>query len=148
MKKVTIILVACLCCVLFLNMNANAQSEQPYTDGPIWMLDKIQTKPGMGDAYLKNISENWIKLYRAAKDQGIVMNYMILSSHANNPADWNLLLMVEVKDFAALDGIDKKFEALSKQVFGSSDAGDKITVSLNDMRQQMGDKLARELIFK
>lgn len=148
MKKVSIILAACLCCMFLLNLNASAQSNQSYTEGPVWMLDRVQTKPGMGEAYLKNISENWIKLYRAAKDQGIVMNYMILSSNANNPSDWNLLLMVEVKNFAALDGIDEKFEALEKQVLGSSDAGNKITVSLNDMRQQLGDKLARELIFK
>lgn len=148
MKKLSFIISACALSMLLLNVNANAQTDQPYTEGPVWMLTKVQTKPGMGEAYLKNISEHWVKLYQAAKGQGIIMNYMILSGLSNSPSDWNIMFMVEVKNFAALDEIDKKFETLSKQVLGNSDAGNKITVSLNDMRKYMGDKLVQELIFK
>lgn len=148
MKKLSIILAACALCMLLLNVHANAQSEKPYTDGPVWQFYFVQTKPGMSEAYIKNLSEHWVKERQAAKDESIIMDYKIFESNAANPTDWNLLMMVEVKNYAALDGIDTKFDALFKKLWGSEDAANKNSVSLDGMRKIMGVKLAQELIFK
>lgn len=148
MKKLSIILTACLLSILLLNLKANAQSDKPYTDGPVWQLSFVQTKSGMAGAYIKDLSEHWAKLMTTAKDEGIIMDYKIFESHTATPSDWNLLLMVEVKNYAALDNISDKMDAISQKLFGQEDAGNKITISLNDMRKILGEKLAQELIFK
>ncbi|TAN16146.1 MAG: hypothetical protein EPN37_08550 [Chitinophagaceae bacterium] len=148
MKKLSIILTAYLLSMLLLNLNANAQSDKPYTDGPVWQLSFVQTKTGMADAYIKDLSEHWAKMMKAAKEEGLIMDYKIFESNTATPSDWDLLLMVEVKNYAALDNIGDKMDALSQRLFGQEDAGNKITISLNDIRKILGEKLARELIFK
>jgi hypothetical protein len=127
---------------------ANAQTDKPYKPGPVWQVNFVQTKPGMGEAYLKDLSEHYVKVMEEAKKEGVIMDYKIMTSEAATPNDWNIMFLIEVPNFAALDGMSDKMDAIDKKIMGSTDAGQKITVSLNDMREFIGTKLTREMIFK
>src|SRR5215813_6380429 len=80
-----------------------AQSDAPYTEGPVWGITMVKTKPGMSDDYLKTLA----KIYRATNDemkkQGLIMDYKILLGDNANPNDFDILLMVEFKNMAAFD---------------------------------------------
>ncbi|HXS58861.1 MAG TPA: hypothetical protein VN726_22210 [Hanamia sp.] len=134
---------------LFCNQNTFAQSDKPYTEGPLWQVQFIHTKSGMTALYLKNLSDGWIKEMRAAKDAGYIMDFKVLSASPASENDWDLMLMYEVKNYAMLDGATEKMDALSKKVFGADeDALHSKAVSRNDLRVLQGGRLTQELDFK
>ena len=126
----------------------SAQSDKPYSNGPLWQVQFIHTKPGMTALYLKNLSDGWIKEMRAAKDQGYIMDYKVLSGEPGSENDWDLMLMYEIKNYAMLDGAEEKMDALAKKVFGAEDTQHAQAVSRNDLRTLQGGKLTQELDFK
>ncbi len=134
--------------MLFCSVNVSAQTPKPYTDGPLWQVQFVNTKPGMNDLYLKNLSEGWIKEMRAAKDAGLIMDFKVLQAPNASENDWNLMLMYELKNYAMLDGMREKMEAVSSKIFGSEETQHTNAVSRNDLRELQGGRLAQELNFK
>jgi len=126
-----------------------AQMGRYYKDRPLWQMQFAQTKTEMTELSLKNLSAEWIKEMRAAKDAGLIMDFKILSAQPASENDWDLLLMYELKNYAALDGMRGKMEAIDKKVFGNSeDEAHKLAVNRNDLRVLQGGKLTQELEFK
>ena len=111
-------------------------------------MNFIQTKPGMGRVYLKDLSTHWIKLGEAAKAQGLSLDYKVFSATPASKTDWNLMPMIEVNNHAALDGLDDKLDALASKLLGSDDVQHTAALSRNDMRDNLGGRLVQELIFK
>jgi len=136
-----VILIAC-------NLTVSAQSEQPYTEGPVWQVQFINVKPGMSQLYLKNLSDGWIKQMRAAKEAGLVMDFKVFQSPNASENDWNLMLMYELKNYAAMDGMIEKMKAISSKIFGNEETQHTQAVSRNDLRVLMGGRLTQELDFK
>lgn len=137
-----IIMMAC-------SVNVSAQSDLPFTEGPLWEVQFIQTKPGMEPLYAKNLSEGWIKIMRALKDQGVIMDFKVLAAEPASEHDWDLMLMYEIKNYAVLDGFDEKMETAAKKLFGGSQETQHTNaISRNDLRVLQGRKLAQELDFK
>ena len=79
-----------------------AQSDAPYTDGPVWTITMVKTKPGMDDDYLKMLAKIYKATNEEAKKQGILMDYKILLGDSSGPNDFNILLMQELPNMAAL----------------------------------------------
>lgn len=129
-------------------VSVQAQNNKPYKDGSVWLISFVQTKPGMSNIYLKDLSTHWVKMGEAAKAQGLIMDYKVLSAEPAGKTDWDLMLMIEIKNYAALDGLDDKMDALALKLFGSEDTQHTSAISRNDMRDLLGGKLTRELIFK
>jgi hypothetical protein len=126
-----------------------AQTDKPYTEGPLWQVQFIHTKSGMSNLYLKNLSEGWIKQMRAAKEAGLITDFKVLSAPASSENDWDLMLLYQLKNYAMLDGLRDKMDAISKKVFNADeDALHTKAVSRNDLRITQGGKLTQELLFK
>ena len=51
-----------------------AQSDAPYTEGPVWTITMVKAKPGMTDDYLKTQTKNFKAFNDEAKKQGIIMD--------------------------------------------------------------------------
>lgn len=148
MKKLLLNSVVAIIVMLTFGNNVSAQTDRPYTDGPVWQVQFVNTKPGMNDLYLKNLAEGWVKEMRAAKDAGLIMDFKVLQSPNASGNDWNLMLMYELKNYAMLDGMREKMQALSAKLFGSEETQHTNAVSRNDLREMMGGRLAQELDFK
>jgi hypothetical protein len=58
------------------------------------------------------------------------------------------MLMYELKNHAAEDGLTDKMEAMRNKMFGSEDVQQKSAVARNDLRELLGGKMTQELIFK
>jgi len=134
--------------VMFCNQNIYAQSDKPYSEGPLWQVQFVHTKSGMTDLYLKNLSEGWIKEMQAAKDAGYIIDYKVFEAQPASENDWDLMLMYEVKNFAMLDGMSDKMEALMKKDGSNDQTLHTQAVSRNDLRVLQGGRLTRELDFK
>ena len=134
--------------LMFCDQNIYAQSDKSYSDGPLWQVQFIRTKPGMTDLYLKNLSDGWVKEMKAAKDAGYIIDYKIFEAQPASENDWDLMLMYEIKNFAMLDGMSDKMEALMKKDGSNDQTLHTQAVSRNDLRILQGGRLTRELDFK
>jgi hypothetical protein len=120
----------------------------PYTEGSIWSITMIRTTAGFGDDYLRSLATTWKRVTDDAKKQGLVLSYKILSANPAGPDDWDLLLMVEFKNWAALDGIDEKFEVIQQKALGGQDAQRQLATKRLEVRRILGSKNAQELFLK
>src|SRR5436309_13503893 len=78
-----------------------AQSDAPYTEGPVWAITMVKTKAGMTDDYLKMLAKIYKSTSEEAKKQGIIMDYKILLGDSSNSQDFEILLMQEFQNMAA-----------------------------------------------
>jgi hypothetical protein len=59
-----------------------------------------------------------------------------------------VVLLIEYKNMAALDGMDEKMEAIGAKLLGSEDQRHVGAVKRNDIREIVGTKLVREISLK
>src|SRR5215510_14670352 len=85
-----------------------AQSNAPYTEGPVWTVTMVKTKAGMSDEYLKELANTLKASLEEAKKQNLVVDYKILLGNDATPLDFNILIMVESKNMAAQDNTREK----------------------------------------
>jgi hypothetical protein len=125
-----------------------AQSDAPYTEGPVWDVTMVKTKPGMTDDYLKTLA----KIYKATNDemkkQGLIMDYKILLGSNATPQDFDIMLMVEFKNMAALDNFREKGDPIADKILGSEETQRQGAIKRMEIREIMGDKLMREVTLK
>ena len=108
----------------------------------------VKTKPGMSDDYLKTLAKTFKSVNDEAKKQGIISDYKILSGDAATTQDFDLLLMVEYPNMAAMDGLREKSEPIFDKIMGTEDQQRQMAVKRVEIREIMGDKLMREITLK
>jgi hypothetical protein len=123
-------------------------STAPYTEGTVWQITMVKTKPGMGDDYLKALAKIFKTTNDEAKKQGIITDYKILIGDAATQQDYDMLLMVQYPNMAALDGLRDKTDPISNKMIGSEDQQRQLAVKRLEIREIMGDKTMREITLK
>lgn len=127
---------------------ARAQSDAPYTEGPVWDVTMVKTKAGMQDDYLKALA----KIFKATNDemkkQGLIMDYKIMIGAAATSQDFDVLLMTEFKNMATLDNFREKGDPIGDKILGSEEMQRQGAVKRMEIREIMGDKLMREVTLK
>jgi hypothetical protein len=122
--------------------------EKLYKDGSVWNLSFIKSTTGMGVDYLNNLKTTWKAVHDEARSQGLILSYKILDGSKANPDDWDILLLVEYKNLAAMEGTDDKWDAIYKKVIGDENATRKLRETRVSMRTIYGEKLMREVVYK
>jgi hypothetical protein len=125
-----------------------AQSDAPYTEGTVWNITMVKVKPGLADQYLKGLAKTLKGTLDEAKKQNLILSYKILLGDAATPQDFNILVMVESKNMAALDNAREKFDPITKKVVGSIEEQEKTATQRLEVREIMGGKLMREITLK
>ena len=128
--------------------NKTGGSSAPYTEGPVWTLTMIKTKTGLSDEYLKQITGTVKPVYDEEKKQKIILDYKILEGDAMGPQDFNLLILVEYPNMAALDGLRDKMDPIVEKVMGPEDQRRATAVKRLDVREILGTKTMREITLK
>ena len=142
----TIILSMCLA-ASSLSLNARAQDERPYTDGPVTEVDYIRVEYGHFEEYIDWLNSTWKPTMEAMKKAGLIIDYKVFRATPKSPDQPNIFLWITFKNMAALDkGIE--LEAVAKKVIGSTEVQNKARVGRNEYRKVMGTELIRELILK
>ena len=126
----------------------SAQSDAPYTEGPVWTATMVKTKAGMADQYLKDLAKTLKASLEEAKKQNLVVDYKILLGNSATPQDFNILIMVESKNMAAQDNAREKLDPIARKIVGTTDEQQALQVKRLDIREIMGTKLMREITLK
>ena len=125
-----------------------AQSDAPYAEGPVWTVTMVKAKAGMTDEYLKGLAKTFKGAMDEAKKQNLIMDYKILLGDAATPQDFNILLMVESKNMAALDGFREKADPIARKIEGTPDQQRTTQTKRLEIREIMGTKIMREVTLK
>jgi hypothetical protein len=147
MKKL-LILTCSVAVSVCLSDFVHAQSDAPYTEGPVWNVTMVKAKPGMGDEYLTGLAKTFKGTLEEAKKQNLILDYKILLGNAATPQDFDILLMVESKNMAALDNGREKFDPITRKIVGTTDQQQAMAVKRLDIREIMGVKIMREITLK
>ena len=123
-------------------------SSAPYTEGPVWALTMIKTKTGLSDEYLKQITVTVKPVYDEEKKQKIILDYKILEGDAMGAQDFDILIMVQYPNMAALDGLRDKMDPIVEKVMGSEEQRRDTAVKRLDIREILGTKTMREITLK
>ena len=146
MKKLLLAL-TCTCALCAANL-CFAQSDAPYTEGPVWTITMVKTKPGMTDDYLKMLAKIYKATSEEAKKQGVITDYKILLGDTANAQDFEILLMQEFQNMAAFDGLRDKLDPIEKKIIGSEEVQRQGAIKRMEVREIMGNKLMREITLK
>ena len=125
-----------------------AQVKRPYRDGSVWNIAFIKVKPGMDVAYLTYLSGSWKAEQDAAKKEGLILSYKVLTTEAHGATDFNLLLMTEYKNLAAMEAGQEKFDTLVQKVIGDDQKQMQGYKDRLEIREVLGSRLAREIILE
>ncbi len=135
-----------LAVVLLIGTRTIAQ-DRVYKDGSVWTVSLIKTTYGMNDEYLTNLKSTWKALHDEALKQGLILSYKILAGDVANPQDWDIMLLVEYKNLASMEGTDDKWAAIYKKVIGDAAATKQLMDTRVSMRTIFGEKLMREVVY-
>jgi hypothetical protein len=125
-----------------------AQSDAPYTEGTVWTITMVKTKPGMTDDYLKGLAKSLKASLEEGKKQGFIVSYKVLLGEASTPSDYNIMTMVEFKNMAALDGLRAKTDPIAQKMIGGEDQQREAAMKRAELREILGSKLMREITLK
>jgi len=127
-----------------------AMAQDQYTEGPVWDVTYVRTKPDQRDAYLTSLKENTAPILAKEKKEGLVLDYKILNNLTQkDPHDWDLAIAVQYKNFAALDGVEIKELEIRNKMFGSKKAAEETMVQKRvEMREVVSVALYQELKMK
>ena len=141
---------AALCTMLVLMLAAQTGfgQEKPYKEGSVWTVTFVKVKPGMMDTYLRDLGANRKKLMEQAKKDGLILSERLLSGDATGREDFDLMLMVEYKNWAAFDGLSDKFRALAEKTVGSEDKQMQMMTKRTEVREIVGTKTMQEIFLR
>ncbi len=108
----------------------------------------IKTKTGLDDDYFRQITGTVKPIYDEEKKQKIILDYKILNGDSAGRDDYNILIMVQYPNMAALDGLRDKMDPIVEKVMGSEDQRRATAVKRLDVREILGTKTMREITLK
>jgi len=125
-----------------------AAQERSFRQGSVWQITHVKTEPGQFNAYMENLRNGWMRTMEAAKAQGHVLSYRVISAPAGSPQDWDLMLMVEYPNMAALDNSVDVMDRVQREVMQQTPQQmSEAAVQRRQLREILGGKLGRELVF-
>jgi hypothetical protein len=134
--------------VLMLAAQTGFGQEKPYKEGSVWTVTFVKVKPGMMDTYLRDLGANRKKLMEQAKKDGLILSERLLSGEATGREDFDLILMVEFKNWAAFDGLSDRFRALAEKMVGSEDKQVQMMTKRTEVREIVGTKTMQEIFLR
>jgi hypothetical protein len=126
---------------------------EPWTDYDISPLvsnvTTVKVDSNMIDKYLEGLKSTWAPANDVAVELGQIESYGIYVSQLPNGGDFNVILVVRMKDAADMQPDQADYEAFMKK-WGeeNQELSDKIVLTYPDIRTITGEYLMREITFK
>src|ERR1700686_2608827 len=135
MKTHRQIIVRAAAAALALTGAVAVSDDHVFTEGPVVNVASIRTEYGKFDEYMKYLDTTWKAEQEAAKKAGYIISYRVVTVAPRGENDPDIYLVVNYKNWAALDGATAKVDAIAKQVEGSLDASNKGAVDRGKIRR-------------
>src|ERR1700704_695056 len=141
-----IILSVCLA-ASSLPLNARAQDERRYTEGPVTLVQEIGVEYGHFEEYIDWLHSTWKPTMEATKKAGLIIDYKVFQLTPKSPDQPNIILWITYKNMAALDkGVE--LDEVAKKVICNTECQNKARVVRNGYRKVLGTEYVRELVLK
>lgn len=127
---------------------ATFANGRDYNDGPVVNVSAIRTVDGHFDDYMHWLATAWKKQEEAGKKAGLIIDYHVYTAEPRSPNDPDIYLVVTYKNWAALDGLGAKFDAVSEQLEGSLDKADQAQAARGKIRTILGSETIQEAALK
>lgn len=128
--------------------SSSSGSNAPYTEGTVTQVTFVRTKAGMTDDYLKNLAKNYRLAMDEAKKGNAIVSYRMFLGDPANQDDFDIMLMVEYKNMAALDGVREKMDPIEMRIAGGEDQARQGSIKRSEIRDILGTKTMREITLK
>ena len=146
MKRLSVAML--LCAFVFGVVPVLAQNPN-YDVGPIWRVNYLQIKPGLGDAFWKDFREHIKPVLEEEKKAGLITDFKaFVNPTADSPHDWDVAICVLYANWAALDQIDAKAASIVAKHYGSREAAFEAARKRAEIREVIASRLAREVTPK
>jgi hypothetical protein len=131
-----------------LSLNARAQDERQYTDGPVTEVAYIHVEYGHFEEYIDWLNSTWKPTMEATKKAGLIIDYKVFRLTPKSPDQPNIYLWITFKNAAAALDKNAELEAVAKKVICSTECQNKARVARGEYRKVLGTEYIRELILK
>jgi hypothetical protein len=148
MKIMAILIAVVALAASSLSLNASAQDERAYTDGPVTEAAYLQIEYGHFEEYIDWLNSTWKPTMEATKKAGLIIDYKVFRATPKSPDQPNIILMITYKNAAAALDKGVELEAVAKKVICSTECQNKARVARSEYRKVLGTEYIRELILK
>ena len=144
-----------LCTGLILSVTTTqAQDEAKTKGGSVFSVRMVHTEAMSKQQYLNQLTEYYIPQMEAAKAQGLILSYRILSGSYSNEDDFDVMMLLEFPNMAALDpdpAREAKWKAIRDELNAKLGGEEKVKAmrsTLDDLRTFQGEKIMRTVVLK
>ena len=135
------------------SMSIAAADLEPWTDYDlsegVSNVTTVKVDSNRIDTYLEGLSKTWAPANEVAMKLGQIESYSIYVSELPNGGDFNVVLVVNMKDASALQPTKERYEAFMKAWGEENQAmNDKIVPTYPGIRTIVGEYLLREVTLK
>ncbi|HET9408741.1 MAG TPA: hypothetical protein VFO39_15975 [Candidatus Sulfotelmatobacter sp.] len=135
--------------VLLLCLAPALLAQEHYTQGPIWRVQLIHVKPNHMDEYLASLRQSTKPLIEEQKKEGMILDYKVfLKETMHDPSDWNICVAIQYKNYAAMDGMAAKAEAVRDKILGGKQAAQQLGEKREEIREIVSSELLEEILLK
>ena len=138
---------AALLALTTLTSTAHADGRD-WNDGPVVNVASIRTLDGHFDDYMRYLATTFKQEQEAAKKAGLILSYQVMVVEPHTPQEPDILLITEYKNWAALDHLGGKIDAINAQAEGSVDKSNRGVVDRNKIRTIIGSRTMQEALLK
>ncbi len=128
--------------------NVALADGRDWNDGPVVNVSAIRTVDGHFDDYMHWLATDWKKLQESAKAAGLITRYEVLVVEARNPHDADIYLVVEYKNWAALDNLGGKFDQVLTKMAGSVEKANQEQADRAKIRTVLGSETMQVAVLK
>jgi hypothetical protein len=119
-----------------------------WSDGPVVNVAFIRTVDGHFDEYMQWLSTVYKKQQELAKSKGLILSWEVDVAQPQSPNDADIILITRLKNWAALDGLGGKLEAVSAQAEGGTvDKANQAQAARGKIRTVLGSTTVQEALF-
>ena len=135
------------------SMSIAAADLEPWTDYDlsegVSNVTTVKVDSNRIDTYLEGLSKTWAPANEVAIQLGQIESYSIYVSELPNGGDFNVVLVVNMKDASALQPTKERYDAFMKAWGEKNQAvNDEIVPTYPGIRTIVGEYLIREVTFK
>ena len=152
MKRLTLLAILFCCSLGFMQQ---AQAQENYTEGPVWVINYYRTKPGKFDDYMKFLRANYAKSFAKQKQAGIVVDSkVLLNPTVSGPDDWDVAIAYLYSDFGRLNynqAVEDQMEKIGAEISGEKNKDKRDTkndASRFPLRDYLRTRFLREITLK
>lgn len=132
-----------------------AQAQDNYTEGPVWVINYYRTKPGKFEDYMKFLRANFAKNSAKQKQAGIVVDTkVLLNPTVAGPDDWDIAIAYLYSDFARLNysqATEDQLQKIAAEITGEQSKekrDERLDSTRFPLRDYLRTRILREITLK